>query len=146
MPLPTHRSMMLALCLLPAVGIQVLTPQAPLIATFMYACESAEPRPRLETRYLAAGKPVARPASALVESFEKGHAPARHYRVVGQVRVLASTVRTDVGTLKDWARKGARKLGGDALVELAIEDAASVVPKAGDVGLLYLTASVVRWE
>jgi hypothetical protein len=60
--------------------------------------------------------------------------------------VLASGSRTSVDELTDWAGRGARQLGGDAIVDVSCDDAAHAQPKAGPVGLLYLTASVVRWE
>jgi hypothetical protein len=60
--------------------------------------------------------------------------------------VLASGPRTSVDILTDWARRGARRLGGDAIVDVNVDDAAHAQPKGGPVGLLYLTASVVSWE
>jgi hypothetical protein len=72
--------------------------------------------------------------------------PARGFRIVGAVQVLASSGRSSVGELTECASRGARKLGGDAIVDVSVVDAASARPKAGDVGLLYLTASVARWE
>jgi uncharacterized protein YbjQ (UPF0145 family) len=62
------------------------------------------------------------------------------------VNVLASGSRTSVDELTDWARRGARQLGGDAIVNMTCDDAAHAQPKAGPVGLLYLTATVVSWE
>ena len=60
--------------------------------------------------------------------------------------MLASGSRTSIDELTDWAKRGARRLGGDAIVNVIVDDAASVQPKAGPVGLLCLTASVVSWE
>jgi hypothetical protein len=78
--------------------------------------------------------------------FERGHAPARAHEVIGEVRVVASSSRTGTSTLSDWAKREARRLGGDALVDVAWEDAARTTPPAGPVGLLALDAKVVRWQ
>ena len=141
-----NRLALAALCLLPAAGVTVRGAGAPLVASFFYSCDASNPDPRLRTRYTAAGKPKARPASAYIEVFDEGRLPERRYRVVGTVDVLASGSRTSVSELKTWASRGARKLGGDAIIDVACVDAGSAQPKAGDVGLLYLTASVVNWE
>lgn len=145
-PMTANRLMLVALCLLPAAGVSGRDAGAPLVASFFYSCDASNPDPRLRTHWTAAGKPRARPASAYVEVFDAGMQPTRRYRVVGTVDVLASGSRTSIGELKTWASRGARKLGGDAIIDVTCVDAGSTQPKAGDVGLLYLTASVVNWE
>jgi hypothetical protein len=146
MPLPVPRLVLLTLCLLPAFGVGVAGRPANVVATFFYSCDASDPDPRLRTTYTAPGRPHARPKSSPVEVFHRGQSPARKYVPIGEVNVLASGSRTSVDQLTDWARRGARQLGGDALVNVAWDDAAQVQPKAGPVGLLYLTATVVRWE
>jgi hypothetical protein len=145
MTLPASRLALVALCVLPAVGVGLPGSRPLVVASFIHSCDASDPEPRLRTTYTAEGRPRPRPESAAVEVFESGSPPARRYVVIGEVGVLASGSRTPVSELTDWARRGARRLGGDALVELSYDDAASVRPAAGPVGLLYLKATVVRW-
>lgn len=146
MPLPLPRLVLCTLCLLPALGVGAPARHAGVVATFLYSCDASNPEPRVRTTYTAPGRPRPRPASAPVEVFRRGTSPTRKYAPIGEVNVLASGSRTSVDELTDWARRGARRLGGDAIVGVSWEDAGSVRPKAGPVGLLYLTATVVRWE
>lgn len=141
-----NRLILVAFCLLPALGVGVRTPHANFVASFMYACDSSTPDPHLKTRYTAAGKPKPRAKTAFVEVYQAGQAPTRTFIPLGEVSVLANSSRMSVDELTDWARRGARQLGGDAIVEVKVDDAGHVQPKAGDVGVLYLSASVVRWE
>jgi hypothetical protein len=82
----------------------------------------------------------------MVEVFELGHAPARHYRILGKVEVLATSTYTRTDELTDYARRSARRMGGDAIVDVDVQDAASTHPRAGERGLLVLTAGVACWE
>ena len=146
MPLPSPRLALLAFCLLSAIGVGVPTRHTSFVASFMYSCDASDPEPRLRTVYTAAGKPRPRSKTSLVEVYSQGQAPDRKYVKIGEVGVLASGSRTPVDVLTDWAKRGARQLGGDAIVDVSWDDAAHVQPKAGPVGLPYLTATVVRWE
>jgi len=146
MSLPSNRVLLLSACLLPAIGLPMPTRPAGVVATFLYSCDASPPRPRLRTTWTAPGRPSPRPDSSTVEIFRRGQDPARKFVTLGEVSVLASGPRTSVAELTRWAQRGARRLGGDAIVDVSWDDAASVRPKAGPVGLLYLTASVVRWE
>lgn len=144
--MPSTRMLLLAFCLLPLFGFSFRGGRPAYVASFISSCDASDPRPRLRTHYTAPGRPVARPDSAAVGVYARGAAPPRKYAVIGDVNVLASGSRTSVEELTDWAKRGARRLGGDALVDLSYDDAASVKPAAGPVGQLYLTATVVRWE
>ena len=146
MPLLSPRLLLASCCLLPALSLGVPTRHSNFVASFIFSCDASNPHPKLRTTWTAEGKPRPRDKSATVEVFEAGALPSRKYDAVGEVSVLASGSRTSIDELTDWAKKGARKLGGDALVNLSWDDAASVKPKAGPEGLLYLTATVVRWE
>ncbi len=146
MPLSLNRLALATLCVLPALGARVHTPRTSYVASFMYACDSSVSDPYLRTRSTVAKPLKPRPTSSLVEVFERGRTPTRHFQAVGEVQVLASSGRTTADELTDWARRGARKLGGDAIVDMACVDAASARPRAGDIGLLYVTGTVVRWE
>ncbi len=141
-----NRIALLTFCLLPVLGIGGQAKHANFVTSFMYSCDASSPDPRLRTTWTAAGNPKPRAKAAFVEVFQHGLPPARKYVPVGAVNVLASSGRMTVDELTQWAKRGARKLGGDAIVDVQCEDAASVQPKAGPVGLLYLTAGVVRWE
>ncbi len=139
------RALLLAACLLPALGLAM--PGRPgLVATFASSCDSGSPHPRMRAIYTAEGKPHARPASTPIEMFGRGAAPERKFVKIGDVSVLASDSRQAVDELTDWAKRGARQIGGDAIVNVGWNDAASVKPPAGPVGLKYLTADVVRWQ
>lgn len=145
MPLPSHRLALFSLCLLPALAVSLPARPSSVVATFMYSCDASNPDPRLRTTWTAEGRPRPRAKSATVEVFWAGKSPAKQYDPIGEVSVLASGPRESVDELTEWAKRGARKLGGDAIVNVSYDDAASVKPKAGPVGLLYLTATVVRW-
>lgn len=140
-----HRLVLFTFCVLPALGVGV--PGRPAaVASFIYSCDASNPDPRVRTTWTAAGRPRSRPQSAPVEVFQAGRPPTRKFARIGEVSVLASGSRTSVAELTEWARRGARRLGGDAITDVSWDDAANVKPKAGPVGLLYLTATVVRWE
>jgi len=144
-PLPSHRLALFTLCLLPALAVSVPARHSNVVATFMYSCDASNPEPRVRTTWTAAGRPKPRAKSAPVEVYWAGKSPARKYDPIGEVSVLASGPRASLDELTEGARRGARRLGGDAIVNVSYDDAASVKPKAGPVGLLYLTATVVRW-
>ena len=146
MPLLLNRLALVTLCLLTAVAVELHSAPRPLLASFMYSCDASAPRPHVTTKYTAAGRPRAKPDLAPVAIYERGKSPDRAYETLGEVHVLAAGSRMSVSELDSWAIKGARKLGGDAIVDVWYEDAAQVSPKAGDPGLLYLSASVVRWQ
>ncbi len=146
MSLAPNRLALIILCVLPAFAVNVGHRDSPLLATFMYACDADHPEPRLTTVYTGEGKAKPKAASDPVALFDAGQEPARHYRVIGEVKVLANSHETSVDDLKTWAARGARKLGGDALVAVRCDDAASMTPQAGPVGLLALTATVAQWE
>lgn len=139
-----HRLVLAAICVLPVIPVASPTPGAPIVASFMYACEADEPRPSLTMRYTGEGRSQRREATATVEVFERGHDPARSFRAIGEVRVRANSARTSTVELRRCAERGARELGGDALVDLVIDDAAAL--HAGPVGLLCATARVVQWR
>ena len=140
------RMMLGVICVLPLLGIARPNDPSALVASYIPSCDASAPRPRLRTHFTAAGRPERRPDTAAVAVFERGTPPARQYAVLGDVSVLASGSRTSVEELTRWAKRGARELGGDALVDVQLDDAASAKPPAGPVGLLYLSATVVRWE
>ncbi len=146
MSLIPNRLCLALLCVLPAIGVGRPGRPAGVVATFLYSCDASNPEPRVRTKFTAQGRARPRPKSASVEVFRRGQPPARAFVAIGTVDVLASGSRTSVDELTEWARKGARRLGGDAIVDVSWDDAASVRPKAGPVGLLYLTANVVRWQ
>lgn len=139
-----NRLALAALCVLPALAVKSPAPGAPLVATFIYACESEEPRPSLTTRYTGEGRPRAREKDAPVYLYERGQDPERPFQVIGEVRVVANSSRTTPDQLKQWAQRGARQLGGDALVSVVVDDAGAI--KAGPVGVLCATASVAQWQ
>ena len=137
---------LLAVCVLPALGISVRTPHASFIATFFYACPGPGVAPTVRTKHTSAVRPAPRPRSSLVEVFHRGQTPGRTYELLGEVGVLSHSSHTGVDELTTYAERAARQMGGDAIVNVRWDDAASVRPKAGEQGMLYLTARVARWR
>src|SRR5438046_406964 len=123
MALRSNRFAALMLCALPALGIGVRTPHSNFVATFFYACPGSEPAPRVRMTYAVASRPRPRAASSPVDIYVRGQAPNRRYQLVGEVDVLAGSGRTSIRELTDHASRGARRMGGDAIVDVWWEDA-----------------------
>ena len=139
---------LLATCLLPAAfGVGIHTPHA-FIATHTFACTGpgSGVAPSVRTTYASAERLRPRPKSSLVAVYSRDQKPARAYEVIGQVGVLAHSSHTGTDELTRYAEGAARQMGGDAIIEVSLDDAASVRPKAGEQGMLYLSGSVVRWQ
>ena len=131
---------------LPAVGIGVHTPHASFVATFIPACSGPGVAPTVRTRFASAARPAPRPKSSYVEVYDRGRKPDRTYELLGEVGVLSHSSHTSTEELTACAKRAAHQMGGDAIVDVWLDDAASVRPTAGEQGMLYLTASVVRWQ
>ena len=144
--MPTRRSALLAAFILPALGIGVHTPHSSFVATFIPACSGPGVAPSVRTRFASAARPAARPKSSTVDVFPRGQKPGRTYELVGDVGVLAHSSHTGMEELTTYAKRAAQQMGGDAIVDVWVDDAASVHPRAGEQGMLYLTASVARWQ
>jgi len=130
--MPTHMTRLATVALLlPAVGIGVRTPHANFVRASCTRAIPPSPPHAWRTRYTAAGKPARRAKASLVEVFQRGQTPPRRYEVVGEVQVLATSSRTSVDQLTDYAIRGARTLGGDVIVGVSVCDAGSAHPKAG---------------
>jgi hypothetical protein len=142
----SNRIGLMALCVLPALGFGVHVPGPLPVASYISACGGSGQSPTVRTSYVTARRPAPRPKSAPVEMFEGEAKPTRTYEAVGSVLVLAHVSGTGSGELTDRAMQAAREMGGDALVDVHIDDAASLEPPAGPVGRLGLRASVVRWS
>jgi len=131
---------------LPAMGIGFQTPHGSVIATFIPACPGPGVAPSVKTKFAPGVRPAPRSRSSTVAVFSRGQGPGRAYQVLGEVGVLAHSSHTGVDQLTAYAKRAALDMGGDAIVDTWWDDAASVRPKAGEQGMLYLTASVVRWQ
>jgi hypothetical protein len=131
---------------LPAVAVVVPATQPGFAASYLFACSGTHHAPRVRTHYVDTHRPAPRPQSSPVFVFYVGKPPARRYRIVGTVEVLATSTYTRTDELTDYAMRSARRMGGDAIVDVDWQDAASTHPKAGDRGLLVLTAGVARWD
>ena len=141
-----NRIGLLALCVLPALGFGANVPGSLPVASYISACGGSGQSPTVRTSYVPAHRPAPRPKSAPVEMFEGEAKPTRTYEAVGSVLVLAHVSGTGAFELTERAKGAAREMGGDALVSVQIDDAASLHPPAGPVGRLGLRASVVRWN
>ena len=141
-----NRIGLLALCLLPALGFGMQVPGAVPVATYISACGGSGQSPTVRTSYSTSHRPPRRPQSAPVEVFHGAASPTRAYESVGWVSVVAHVDGTGADELTDRAMNAAREMGGDALVGVEIDDAASLHPPAGAVGRLGLRAVVVRWS
>ena len=139
-----NRIGLLALCLLPALAFGAHVPGALPVATYVSACGGSGQSPTVTKTYVTARRPPARPRFANVEVYT-GDVPTRAYEPVGSVLVLTHVSGTG-SELTDIAIRAAREMGGDALVSVQIDDAASLRPPGGPVGRLGLRASVVRWS
>jgi hypothetical protein len=141
-----NRIGLLALCALPALGFGIRTPGPLPPGTYLSACGGSGQSPSVRTSYVTAHRPAPRPDLSPVEVFQGATKPMREYEPVGVVQVLAHVSGTSSQELTDRALRAARQMGGDALVAVRIDDAASLRPPVGPVGRLALVASVVRWS
>jgi len=145
----TIRPNLLAVLLLgglPAVGAGVPATHSGFVASYFFACAGTQHAPRVRTEFTTTNRPAPRPASSPVFVFDVGKPPARRYHIVGKVEVLATSTYTRTDELTDYAIRSARRMGGDAIVDVDWQDAASTHPKAGERGLLVLNAAVARWD
>ena len=141
-----NRFALLALCALPALGFHARVPGTVPLGSFFYACAGSGASPTVRTTYATAHRHAPRPKSSPVAVYE-GAWPDKSYELVGEVVVVSHSSLTDsVSELTDHAKQATRRMGGDALVNVNIDDAAHTHPPAGEVGTLALVASVVRWN
>jgi hypothetical protein len=127
-----------------AVGAAAAILLTPL--TFVPGCELMPPR--ISSHYTGPGRPVPRDRSAHVDIFLAGHDPERSFVVLGDVEVHARSRNTSLTNMFDYARGEARKLGGDAVVEVRSERETRFArgPCAGaPTTRRTLTGTVVRW-
>ena len=141
-----NRLGLLALCLLPALVFGAQVPGMLPVATYMSACGGSGQSPVVRTFFVTAHRPAPRSKSAPVEVFDGATKPTRAYEPVGVVHVVARVSGTGEDELRNRALQAARTMGGDALVDVQVDDAAHTRPPAGNVGTLALVASVVRWS
>ena len=106
------------------------------LALAVGGCATMMLPPQIKTMYTAAGTPTPRADSALVEVFMKDNAPTRAYDVLGQVEIATENESRTLENMLDFARKEARRLGGDALVGLDT-DAMPTTPGASSTYPVY---------
>lgn len=124
-----------------AAGAILLSP-----LTFVPGCELIPPR--ITTHYVGPGRPMPRDQYAPVDVFLAGKEPGMSYTVLGHVEIRARSRNTSLSNMLDYARREARKLGGDAVVEIRSEQKTQAArgPCAGSpVTRRVLTGTVVRW-
>ena len=141
-----RRAAALAVCALPALGIGVHTETQDFVASFFYACSGSDAAPSVKIRYAGSQRLARRPESSSVELYARGVDPGRKYRVLGEVDVLAHSTQTHPDEFTERAKRAARQMGGDAIVDWWWDDAANMRPKAGDQGRLCYRGVVVRLE
>lgn len=133
------------MCLLPAVELTIspldLRARGPatgiVIPTFVPGCELIPPR--VSSVYTGKGHPRARRDDARIEVFLAGERPNREFVVVGELEVATGNRNTSLSNLIEYARREARRLGGDAIVDVR-------PPASTDrPGKRVLTAKVVSW-
>jgi len=125
-----------------AAGAILLSP-----LTFVPGCELTPPK--VTSHYVGPGRPIARDHLAGVDVFLAGRMPDRRYVSLGDIEIRARSRNTSVLNLLDYARSEARKLGGDAVVDMRIEQAVQTSRDAragAPAGRLTLTGQVVRWS
>ena len=114
------------------------------IPTFIPGCEQFPPR--VTSHYLLPGKPIARDPFAQVPVFLRGDQPTRRYVVIGDIEVLTRGRNTSLGNMIEYASREARKMGGEAILDVwprPVEDAKASADRRGR---HVLTAKVVRWR
>jgi hypothetical protein len=124
-----------------AVGAILLSP-----LTFVPGCELVPPK--VSSHYSGPGRPIARARFARVDVFLAGQEPGQPYVVLGDIDIRARSRNTSLHNLLDYARHEARKLGGDAVVEVRVERAIQTSRGAcagAPVTRLTLSGRVVRW-
>jgi hypothetical protein len=89
--------------------------------------------PEVKTLYTASEPMVARGDSASVEVFLPVAPPERAYVVLGQVEVSTQRRHRRMDELLQYAKVGARRMGGDALINLE----ADAIPTPARVGSAY---------
>jgi len=141
-----NRIGLFAVCVLPALGFGSHARGSLPLATYISACGGSGQSPTVSTSYVIAHRPAPRPDSSPVVVFEGAGKPDRAYERIGTVKVVGHVSGTSVPELTDRAQRAARRMGGDALVDVQVDDAAHIHPPAGPVGRLALMASVVRWS
>ncbi len=138
------RILLLVLCALPALGFDMRAHDG-VVASFYFACPEYHIPPRTRTKAYTREHLAPRTASWKIGLYEMGQ-PARPFKVVGEVEVLARGHSTTVWDLRQKAKEAAEKMGGDALVEVVLRDAGRTEPKVGEKGNYVLTAKVARFE
>lgn len=124
-----------------AAGAIILSP-----LTFIPGCELIPPK--ISSHYSGPGRPIARDRYARVDVFLAGESPGRSYVILGDVEIRARSRNTGLGNMLDYARREARKLGGDAVVEIRSQQEIQTGrgPCAGAPATRRtLTGTVVRW-
>ena len=114
------------------------------IPTFIPGCEQFPPR--VTSRYLLSGKPVAHDRFAGVDVFLRGQRPPRPFFVIGDVEVISRSRNTSLGNMVDYASGAARKMGGDAIVDVWPRSAEAPGGGRDPRGRHMLTAKIVRWS
>lgn len=143
----SNRLAVLAVCVLPALGVNPRVVGTGPVGSFFYACPGADNAPSVRVRHAIDGsRPRPRPKSSPIDVYERGRKIDRPNELLGSVQVVANDTHQDVRQLTERAVKAARQMGGDAIVDVYVDDAANVQPKAGDRGSLCLTADVLRWK
>jgi hypothetical protein len=116
---------------------------AAFIASFVAGCEQAPPR--IRTTLLPGDHPRARPRDAAVASFLAGSAVPGTPRVIAHVELRARSRNTSLGNLMDYARREARRVGGELLVDVRPGEAAPD-PRGPGHSPLMLTADIATWN
>src|SRR5262245_17095489 len=112
------------------------------IPSFIPGCEQFPPR--VTAHYLVPGEPVAGEPFAEVGVYLRGQEPERRYVVIGDVEVVARSRNTSLWNMIDYASNEARKMGGEAIVDVWPRASQGVGGSADARTRHLLTAKVVR--
>ena len=82
------------------------------------AAGCAMPPPHINSMYTGTGEPVAKPDTATIAVFLDTAPPERPFSVIGRVEIATDNDKRTMEDMLFYAREEARKLGGDALVNL----------------------------
>src|SRR6185295_8487106 len=143
----SSRLAVVVVCVLPALGVNPRVVGTGPVASFFYACPGADNAPSVHVRHaFKGGGPPPRPKTSPIDVYERGRAIDRANELLGSVQVVSNSTHQDARQLTERAVQAARQMGGDAIVDVYVDDAANVQPKAGERGSLCLTANVLRWK
>ena len=116
------------------------------VISLVGACATVRP-PHISARYTGGGIPVPRSDTATVVVFRKGSPPTREYDVIGNVEVSTDGTWT-VDDMLVFASHHVRKMGGEALVDVAATDSSlgGIISGSCTAHVYRVRGLVIKWK